>query len=121
MSALMAWMPLGAQVSRQTARLVLPSSMGRRSALPWESETNTLGSVTRYSFFRAPSICSHARRTPSASAAATRATVSRGMALSFRPPWAEISRTAVSLRMAESTRPMSRLELPRPLSISTPE
>lgn len=42
------------------------------------------------------------------------------MALSFRPPWAEISRTAVSLRMAESTRPMSRLELPRPLSISTP-
>ena len=101
-------------------RRVESSSMGR-PAPPSRTETNTSGSVVRYSFFNSASRRAQTALISRASAAATTAEASRGMALSFRPPLTDTSRNAVSRPQAVSTRPSSMQALPRPLSISTPE
>ena len=114
-------MPFGRQQSMHTARCVDASSIGGCCAWAASTRTDTSGSAAAYSCRSAASMSAIAACAAAASATAMTARLSRGMALSFRPPATETSRSGVRAPTAYSTRPMRRFALPRPLSISAPE
>ena len=120
-SALIIWTPLGAQNRKAATRRVLSSSMGMRSLAAGSRDTRISGSAVLYSFCRASPRAFAAVSAAAKSFTATRATASRGMALSLAPPETAMSRRSVAFMSSDSARPIRMLALARPLWISSPE
>ena len=118
---LMAWTPLGRQVSMQTARSVDAQSIGVSRTVQGAASTRRPGSAAVYSRERSAANASAACRATASSDTTTWADASTAMALSFPPPAAVTRRSSVRSAMAWSNRPSSTQALARPLWISVPE